>query len=297
VSHRDEPLDLSARSRRGELTDDEQKRLRSALGASATLSVAHRTGMDFDAALGVQSNDSTLIDGIVAGALRRTKVAPTKGRRRWGATWLVAAAVSLCTAGALGWWGTARNAGQQTPVASSSADGAAPPKRVEGALPPEARVQSRPDPPAIVAQAPAASPREPLPSRAVPSALGPPRPTASELLGAANEARSSGRATEAVQRYRELQAAFPKSVEAQTSRLALGRLLLERGEPGAALAELERYPRSGAALSEEAQLWRARALRQLGRVDDERAAWTLLLRQFPHSAYEAEARGRLASPL
>jgi hypothetical protein len=121
-------------------------------------------------------------------------------------------------------------------------------------------------------------------------------PTAASLFASANAARRRGEGAKATQLYRELQQSYPASDEARTSRATLARLLLDRGEPGAALTGFDQYlSRGGAVLEEEALVGRALALQNLGRRDEEIGAWNEVLRSYPRSVYADHARARLAA--
>ena len=78
--------------------------------------------------------------------------------------------------------------------------------------------------------------------------------------------------------------------------VSAGDLLSRLREPAAALHAFDRYlgRRPDGALAPEALFGRARALRQLGRQQDEIDAWRRLLRAFPGSVYESAGRQRLA---
>jgi TolA-binding protein len=129
---------------------------------------------------------------------------------------------------------------------------------------------------------------------AVPSSratLGP-----AELFAKANEARHANDTKGAIALYQELQTTFPGSGEASTSRVALGRLLLDRTDEAARAqslfkAYLEHDP-SGA-LAEEARVGRALAAKRLGDHSAERAAWLELLERHPESVHVERARQRL----
>ena len=122
------------------------------------------------------------------------------------------------------------------------------------------------------------------------------RASAAELFERAGERRAQGRVGEAARLYRELQRRYPRSPEAQISRLSLARLLLRRlGDPRGALGQLDAYLQAAPSgpLAPECRYQRAVALRRLGRVEDERQALELLLRRDPGSVYVPAARRRL----
>ena len=122
---------------------------------------------------------------------------------------------------------------------------------------------------------------------------------ARELFAQANAKRRAGDDWGARRLYQELQQRHPQSPEAEVSRVALGRLLLERSQdPKAALDQFDsamNQPGQSdqAGLAEEALFGRATALMRLGRTDDERKTWLLLLDRFPGSVYADRAHARL----
>jgi hypothetical protein len=121
--------------------------------------------------------------------------------------------------------------------------------------------------------------------------------SASELFSRANQARREGKVKEAVRLYRALQERFSGSGEELVSRVALGRLLLDRlGDSRGALVQFNSYlasPGSGA-LREEAMVGRALALGRSGRSAEERSAWKALLDAWPKSTHAKRAQARLA---
>jgi TolA-binding protein len=139
-----------------------------------------------------------------------------------------------------------------------------------------------------------AVPSTPARSRA-PRERPPIRTTAAELLRQARDAKTDGRAPQAIALYRQLQNEFPASSEALVAAVPLGRLLLDRATPRAALAEFDRYlgGAAGGALVPEALYGRAQAQARLGDRDAERASWQRLLSDYPDSPYSALARRRL----
>ncbi len=133
-------------------------------------------------------------------------------------------------------------------------------------------------------------------SRSLPGAAKPIDTTAAELFARANQLRRSNEVDQAMRAYRELQQAFPGSSEAMVSRVALGRLLLDRlGDARAALAQFDAYLASSSqgALGEEALIGRALSLGRLGRAAEEQSAWSALLASHPRSTYAARARARI----
>jgi TolA-binding protein len=121
-----------------------------------------------------------------------------------------------------------------------------------------------------------------------------PPASASALFDEAREAREQGEYTLAMQRYESLLALFPSSPQASTTHAVLGRLLLDRGDPAAALGHFDAYLSSGATtLGEEAMLGRALAFGKLGQGVQEAKAWRALLERYPSSLHAARATERL----
>jgi len=129
--------------------------------------------------------------------------------------------------------------------------------------------------------------------------LGEPRtpatPTANDLLVQARKKLSAGDPRGALTLYRELRRAHPRSSEATTVLVTLGKLELDLGAPERALPAFDTYLDRGGPLVPEALSGRVRALRALGRTNDERRAIEQYLARFP-TGFEAPAlRKRLAS--
>jgi TolA-binding protein len=171
------------------------------------------------------------------------------------------------------------------------------------APPPTVTHHSAPQAPALVtppaprAEEPVVEVAVPVPSVAPPTKATPLEVTsAAEAFSRANLARRDGKVKEAVRLYRTLQERYAGSSEELVSRVALGRLLLDRlGDSRGALVQFNSYlasPGSGA-LREEAMVGRALALARLGRSAEERAAWSALLEAWPKSAHAKHARARL----
>jgi len=110
------------------------------------------------------------------------------------------------------------------------------------------------------------------------------------------EARRRGDLAEAAKLYQKLQQQFPGSREETTSRVLLGRLLLDRGEDTpTALSLFTRYLAAtpNGTLAEEARLGKALSLMRLGRRSEERQAWQDLLAAHPNSVHAKRAETRL----
>lgn len=150
--------------------------------------------------------------------------------------------------------------------------------------------------PAIAPQVEELEPVRPVRAHVAARPAPAPAMSADALFAEANRARRAGDYTGALRGYAELRRAYPGSREEITARVVAANLLLTQGAAREALAGFDGYLASSpdATLAEEARVGRALALMRLGRRDDERAAWTDLLRKHPDSVQGARARSRLA---
>jgi TolA-binding protein len=315
----DYPEDLVVRSRRGELSLEQRQRLGRLLESSSTLRLAQRVGLDFAAVGEVQPGDEHEVLACAGrvmrlrhGRLRAVRNAPRTVR------WLLAAAVLVSTAGALGWWqlraqpAPVRKAETETGVGwRSPPPRTAPPRRAAATSAVNAPV-SADTTPQVAANIPAVDSgrtgRAPVPAQeavraeATGPALGvlPEAPadneplTAAGLLAQATSARGAGRPNEAIVLLQQLERQFPGSAEAELAHVSLGRLLLTSGRPAEALVEFSEYLGAGGPLAEEALLGQARAHAALGQAREERGAWEALLARYPRSVYLRQAKERLA---
>ena len=256
-------------------------------------------------------------DERVAAAIERTLLAARPrsrppARRSRALVYLLAAALGI---GALAYAAARRSARRAAaPDAGPVALGGPPPASADPpppvdphpapADPPPPPSEPSPEPPVESATTPAALPEASAPApraRVVPSAaravasdttaLGP-----AELFARANAARRANETTGAIALYEELQSRFPDTREASTSRVALGRLLLDRaGSPSRARALFEAYLEHDPSgpLAEEARVGRALASMQLGDRQTERASWLELLERHPASVQAERARQRI----
>jgi TolA-binding protein len=118
--------------------------------------------------------------------------------------------------------------------------------------------------------------------------------SADELFERARAAMMKGEQQRAVSSFLELQQRFAGSSQAQVSRVLLGRLFLEElNQPSAALLQFEGYLERPGENRPEALLGRARALRALGRTQEEVEALRALVDGYPGSLYVAPAQKRL----
>lgn len=192
-------------------------------------------------------------------------------------------------------------------VASAAPDASAPsvttmtPVPVAAVRPPvRTAVRSRPtdlaSPAPAGAHAPSAGAFAALPTVANSAEVSAPRSDAASLFADANRARRDGNVERAVGLYRALQSRYPNSPETELSRALLARLLLDRGNPEAALAGFDRYLAADTpVLNAEALVGRARALEQLGKSTQAAAAWRQVQTRFPGSVHARLAAARLAA--
>ena len=303
--------DLLDREARGALTPEEQARLASHLSACSVCRFEREVRADF------REEFASLRASAPA---PRIATAPRPVQARWRTVGLLAAGLLLAgVAGAE--WARARQATFAPPVASArQAEPASPPaakkarhrltatttpsagpELAESALSPEAAAPSaapsaalptsRIDAAARSAQQAPASARTVASSAAV-------TPVATEsapsLFARASAAREQGNYEDAIEQYGELIRLYPSSREALTGRALLGRLLLDRGNPTAAISHFDAYLLSSeTTLREEALVGRALGLGKLQSHTLEAAAWQELLRAYPGSVHAARARTRL----
>jgi len=277
--------DMIARERRGLLSASERASLPHHLASCASCRLSRQIGADFDSTGALRPGDDARIARIAAVVSRRgAPVRRVTVRARWTAL-LIAAAIGLLAAGAAG----ARLWLRRTPDAQIATAAFERPRS-------PAPSETTPAPPKVTASEESTAPEEDTPAAASHGAQ--PRaasPSASAMFSKANDARHNGEVEKAISFYRQLQQTYPATPETQLSSVSLGRLLLERGQAGAALEQFDRYLSSAAGpLAAEALSGRARALGALDRQHEERDTWNRLLQEFPGSVYAARARKRLA---
>ena len=133
------------------------------------------------------------------------------------------------------------------------------------------------------------------PETAAPASVGLRKLSASEMFQLAKQARERGDVAEAIRLSQQIEQYFPNSPEGIDTHLALGVLYLGRGEAGPALQEFATFRRIGSPEAKaEAYFGQAKALRLLGRAEDERIVLEALCSDYPRSAYVAAARLRIA---
>lgn len=323
MSRSDEHLDeLKDRERRGLLGLADRERLEAHRAICATCRFERQIPrMLFrEAEMPV---DAAVLDRIVSGAMAAAQApAPRKRPRSRTATIALASAAALVaglamaavmqgradTSSPLGTEGvTAQVTGQFAKAEAERAEEAAAEAKADPIpLPIEAEaLPSTPKaaeaPPALSIKKSTPASRGSGPATQLPSPMDEargeaPAMTAAELFARANQARLRGADDEALSLYRDLSERFPTSREALTSRVALGRLLLDSGRDAReALALFDAYLLASpdGTLVEEALLGRALSFERLGDSAGERDAWRALLERRPDSVHGDRARTKL----
>jgi TolA-binding protein len=297
----DNTFDLLALARRGDLSGVEERRLREVLASSPEARALYEAGRAFDEQAPVLAGDDELVARIERQVQRRLDRAAGASRRRWVARACLLAALIATSAVAASVLTKSR--GTETPAPTlqepkPQAAAAEPGPLIAPVAPvvSEAVSESAPIPAAVASAPPQPRPKPAAPvSSAAPSAQTE-SVSAKSLFAAANRARVSGDAQQAIRLSRQLVAQFPDSSEAFTTHLSLGMLYLQEGQAGPALEEFRTYRKLGAPGTSAEPLWgESQALRQLGRVEEERATLAELLASYPQSAYASAARKRLAN--
>ncbi|MDX2019717.1 MAG: hypothetical protein SF187_05705 [Deltaproteobacteria bacterium] len=134
-----------------------------------------------------------------------------------------------------------------------------------------------------------------VPTEAPPKAHATNHQSASELFRAAGAARAARRTKEAAQLYLRLARLYPHSAEAELSHVSLGRLWLDDGKAGKALAAFDAYLRlpDASPMEHEALAGRALALQALGKPTLELEAWKALLQKHPDTLLKSRAMVRI----
>lgn len=247
------------------------------------LSLEPRAGDPGPAAPMEHSAKRTLIDGALqtwspeAGAGLSTR-APAA--RRYGG-WLLAGLV-LCVGSAAAFYVAEQRAVQEESVPPVSAPAAVPTPSADAREIEDEDLQALEDVQEAVQEAAPAG--EPVRVERSPE----------DLLARGNRLRGEGRYAEAERTYMRVVRSAPRSGSAHVARIAAADLRLERLDDAAGALKL--YRRAGARpgpLSVEARAGTARALRTLGRFDEEQRALEKLLKHHDQGPAAARARKRL----
>jgi hypothetical protein len=291
------PEELLERAERGSISEAERARLEQHLAECAVCRVER--GLSARAAIDAAPlrDEKLLLARLKRDVIARLESPAGQRPRRKRAvvvlSLLAASVASVATATTIVVMRRAASV-QETAVLPHVAIQPAPAPRLPEAAPAVVATPVAEEPSAVdVAEVAPPSPEPEQPAKAAPIEVS----SAAEAFSRANLARREGKVKEAVRLYRTLQERFAGSSEELVSRVALGRLLLDRlGDSRGALVQFNSYlasPGNGA-LREEAMVGRALALGRLGRGAEERAAWTALLDTWPKSAHAKRARARLA---
>lgn len=108
------------------------------------------------------------------------------------------------------------------------------------------------------------------------------KPSATGLLEHARRELAHAKPRQALALYEQLRATHPGSTEARTVLVTMGKLELDLARPDRALSRFDAYLREGGTLVPEALAGKARALRALGRSQEERVTIQKYLAAHPH---------------
>ncbi len=296
--HPEELLDAAAA---GALSAEEQARLDLHLAACPACRFELQARADFAA----MPLPSMPVDQLVTRALAGMPTASVSPARRRVSPAMAFVAVLMLGAVSFAAAGLARPIAVLLGIASPKVitePVPAPAPRVYTPVPPQPQPSSPvveaivtpPAPPLV--EVPVVQPRVVHEERKLTPPPPPPAPviTAAELFRLATAARTDGRRADAEQTYRELTSRFPSSPEANVSHAVMGRLLLDLDRPTDALVELDAALASrDRSLREDALANRAQAFDALNDGASARAAWALLLTEFPASIHARRAKERL----
>ena len=310
------PEELIERRARGELTSSEQARLDAHLAQCATCRFELTLRDDFadELAADVTPSETLSLAGVAQPRTSSPRaprapsspppeeapVAPVRlpaRRRSPKVAWLLVAAAVLAVSAASA-TGTVRHVWSQFVAPQADAPVSEAPLAAAPAKRPAAHRVWKSGEAAVVAPVVEAKPLDTVAAAAPPVVAVRPRVVEGPgaLFDGANQARRRGDYDRALTLARDLQARFPASREAHVARATTARLLLDRGDPGGALADFDAYLAHGSGdLGEEAMVGRATALERLGRTAEAGRAWQALLAAYPDSPYTAHAQVRLGS--
>jgi TolA-binding protein len=298
------PEDLFDKLEDGTLTDAEAKSLRAHLATCAVCNVDLAMRGDFSKDWLVHENAAVAPSAAKRSSLRLRALSARAPRKRSALVWSAAAAALLMAAAAMASGGAAawfaelvppkdppRPAGL-TGARTSAREGQGAPSPSAAAAPSEGEADlpgHEPEP----APPPAATAREPASNAG--AAISKPAGAAA-LFSDANRARDQGELARASTLYRQLQREFPRSSEAELSRVTLALMSLDGGDPRSALAAFDVYlARPSRPLEAEALVGKARALQALGENEAERRVWQAVEHRFPGTSYARRATKRLAA--
>jgi len=296
-----EPTDLLCRSRREELSADEQRRLNEALQHSLEVRLMSEVLSALESDSRVRPRDEALLARITANALGKPQELP---RRRHTFSMLLVAAAVLLVAGLAGAvLGGAQPARAVQALQNFFSD--LPREEVAKRVRPRSvqpktkpmpsnAVQAAPEPVAVqemVSEIPSAEPVPPPPAAVSQPKAGTAFRSASELFARANLRRRQGHGAEATSLYQLLLEQYPNAREVAPSRLALAKYFQAK-QPAQALAQFRQVASAGGALRAEALWGISETATHLGDAAVAEQALADLLREFPESPYAEVARAR-----
>ena len=306
-----EPTDLLCKSRREELSVDEQRRLNESLERSLEVKLMSEMLSELEQDSRMQPGDDALFARITARALAKPKPerslsnpAKAPSKRHALRMLLAAAAVLLVASLASALRERARQAQGQGDSEKSFFGWpwkAAKPARPRPVLPitkplPSQTVQNQPDAGDAAGGAggasgaggapdiPTVKPTAPAPKAVLSS-------SASELFARANLNRRQGHGAEAASLYQLLLERYPSSREDGPARLALAKYYQAK-QPEQALTQFRAVAGSGGALRAEALWGISEVATSLGQRSLAEQALADLIREFPDSPYAEVARTR-----
>ena len=301
------PEHLIDRVLRGTASEAERSELWAHVRGCSLCSAERELGLSLREPLaGELETTSTAVDAAIAALVGAGRLAAPpvpapsggghrpSGARAW-MPWAVAACLFFSGSAAAATLIMAVRGSDSSPKAAPEAPTRVVHKRVEAkrvAKPSAAAVPAAESPPPE--QAEVTTPNAPSSPSARARRRQPALLDAADLFADARAAALRGEFTEAAALYTSLQKRFASSPQAHVSRVVLGRLYLEHlVEPRSALAQFDAYLVQGGANRPEALLGRARALRALGRVQEEVETLRTLVDAYPQSLYVAPAEERL----
>jgi outer membrane protein assembly factor BamD (BamD/ComL family) len=298
-----EPTDLLCRSRREELSVEEQRRLNECLEHSLEVKLMSEMLSALESESRVRPGDDALLARITARALGKPERVARK--RRPLTMLLAAAAVLLMASLASAWYVSARKV--QGPEDATTFFRGWPWKAAKRAgakrvLPvtkpmPSQAAQIAPDPEDAAGAhrapgseaSPAASASASRRATDEPKSLTP--SSASELFARANLLRRQGQSVEAAALYQRLLALYPNSREVAPTRLSLAKYFQAK-QPEQALLQYRKVAKSGGPLRAEALWGISEVATSLGESSLAEQALADLIREFPDSPYAEVARTR-----
>jgi len=294
-----ELTDLLCRSRREELTLDEQRRLNESLAYSLEVKLMSQILPELERESRVRPGDELLLARInarVLGELGPSRISQRVPAHRRRLSMLLAAAAVLLVAGlAAAWIGGVRlpRVTASPPPSLVKPKPVAKPKPAANFLPnlPASPSVTPSAVPSVIPDTPSAAASASVSGRVAPASKAVAAASARELFARANLLRRQGRSGEAAVLYELLLDLYPSSREVGPTRLALGKHLQAK-QPERALLQYRAIAGGGGALRAEALWGISEVATALGDRSVSEQALADLLREFPDSPYAEVARTR-----